>query len=89
MDNLLCEESWLSSPLTPETLPDFRHSTHDNDVAAMYPAIDEATMEEAISMDLEKELCFSNHGDKFIEFFVIKDLTGFRFQAVQWLIQVS
>ncbi|XP_020876530.1 putative cyclin-D7-1 isoform X2 [Arabidopsis lyrata subsp. lyrata] len=87
MDNLLCEESWPSSPLTPEPLPNFRHSSHDNDVVAMYPEIDAATMEEAIAMDLEKELCFSNYGDKFVEFFVSKKLTDYRFQAVQWLIQ--
>ncbi|KAG7553810.1 Cyclin N-terminal [Arabidopsis suecica] len=87
MDNLLCEESWPSSPLTPEPLPNFRHSSHDNDVVAMYPEIDAATMEEAIAMDLEKELCFSNHGDNFVEFFVSKKLTDYRFQAVQWLIQ--
>ncbi|XP_010423901.1 PREDICTED: putative cyclin-D7-1 [Camelina sativa] len=87
MDNLLCEESWPASPLTPEPIPNFRRTTHDNDVALMYPAIDDATMEEAISVDLEKELCFSNHVDKVIEFFVSKKLTELRFQAVQWLIQ--
>ncbi|XP_010452042.1 PREDICTED: putative cyclin-D7-1 [Camelina sativa] len=87
MDNLLCEESWPASPLTPEPLPNSRRTTHDNDVALMYPEIDDATMEEAISVDLEKELCFSNHGDKIIEFFVSKKLTELRFQAVQWLIQ--
>jgi len=88
MDNLLCEESWPASPLTPEPLPNFRHRSHDNDVVKMYPEIDAATMEEAIAMDLEKELCFNNHGDKFVEFFVSKKLTDYRFHAFQWLIQV-
>ncbi|KAL9278160.1 putative cyclin-D7-1 [Arabidopsis thaliana] len=87
MDNLLCEESWPASPLTPEPLPNFRHRSHDNDVVKMYPEIDAATMEEAIAMDLEKELCFNNHGDKFVEFFVSKKLTDYRFHAFQWLIQ--
>ncbi|CAH2074517.1 unnamed protein product [Thlaspi arvense] len=86
MDNLLCDESWLSGPLTPEPLPNFRLNTYDDDVA-MTPAMDAATVDEAISTDLEKELCFSNHGDKFIEFLVSKKLTDARFQSVQWLIQ--
>ncbi|EOA19616.1 hypothetical protein CARUB_v10002925mg [Capsella rubella] len=91
MDNLLCEESWPASPLTPEALPNSSHSTHNdrNNVMPMYPEIDDATMEEAISVDLEKELCFSNHGDKFTDFFVSKGLTEFRFQAVQWLLQTQ
>lgn len=85
MDNLLCDELWLSGPLTPEPLPNFRRN---DDVVAMSPAMDSTTVEEAISMDLEKETCFSNHGDKFIEFLVSKKLTDARFQTVQWLIQV-
>lgn len=85
MDNLLCDESWLSGPLTPEPLPNFRRN---DDVAMMSPAMDSTTVEEAITMDLEKETCFSNHGDKLVEFLVSKKLTDARFQAVQWLIKV-
>ncbi|KFK24603.1 hypothetical protein AALP_AA8G000600 [Arabis alpina] len=84
MDNLLCDESWLSGPLTPEPLPNFRRN---DDVAMMSPEMDSKTVEEAITMDLEKEKCFSNHGDKFIEFLVSKKLTDARLQAVQWLIK--
>ncbi|KAG5377523.1 hypothetical protein IGI04_042119 [Brassica rapa subsp. trilocularis] len=86
MDNLLCDESWLSGPSTPEPFPNFRLNIHDDHVE-MSPAMDAATVEEAISMDLEKESCFSNHGDKFIEFLVSKKLTDARSQTVQWLIQ--
>ncbi|ESQ40128.1 hypothetical protein EUTSA_v10015838mg [Eutrema salsugineum] len=86
MDNLLCDESWLSCPLTPEPIPNFRLNIHDDDVE-MSPAMDAATVEESISMDLEKESCFSNHGDKFIQFLVSKKLTDARFRSVQWLIQ--
>ncbi|KAF3503630.1 hypothetical protein F2Q69_00045856 [Brassica cretica] len=86
MDHLLCDESWLSGPSTPEPFPNFRLNIHDDHVE-MSPAMDAATVEEAISMDLEKESCFSNHGDKFIEFLVSKNLTDARFQTVQWLIQ--
>ncbi|KAG2335032.1 hypothetical protein Bca52824_006212 [Brassica carinata] len=86
MDNLLCDESWLSDPLTPESLPSFRLNIHEDHVA-MSSAMDATTIEEAISIDLEKESCFSNHGHKFIEFLVSKKLTDARFQTVQWLIQ--
>lgn len=87
MDNLLCDELWLSGPSTPGPLPNFRLNIRDDHVE-MSPAMDAATVEEAISMDLEKELRFSNHGDKFIEFLVFKKLTDARFQTFQWLIQV-
>ncbi|KAL1200558.1 putative cyclin-D7-1 [Cardamine amara subsp. amara] len=90
MDNLLCDESWLLDPPTPEPLPNFHLSTHnDHNVAAMIsPAMDAAKVEEAISMDLEKELCYcNNNGDKFVECFVSKKLTEARSQTVQWLIQ--
>ena len=86
MDNLLCDESWLSDPLTPESLPNFRLDIYE-DHLAMSPAMDATTIEEAISIDLEKESCFSNHGHKFMEFLVSKKLTDARFQTVQWLIQ--
>ncbi|KAJ0235067.1 putative cyclin-D7-1 [Hirschfeldia incana] len=86
MDNLLCDESWLSDPLTPESLPNFRLSTHEDHVE-MSQAMDSTTVEEAISIDLEKESCFSIHGHKFIEFLVSRKLTDARFQTVQWLIQ--
>ncbi|CAH8379658.1 unnamed protein product [Eruca vesicaria subsp. sativa] len=86
MDNLLCDESWLSGPSTPEPLPNFRLNIHDDHVA-MSPAMDAATVGEAISMDLKKEMSFSNHGDKFIEFLVSKKLTDARFQTVRWLVQ--
>ena len=86
MDNLLCDESWLSGPSTPEPLPNFRLNIRDDHVE-MSPTMDAATVEKAISMDLEKELRFSNHGDKFIEFLISKKLTDARFQTLQWLIQ--
>ena len=86
MDNLLCDESWLSGPSTPEPLPNVRLKIHYDHVE-MSPAMDAATVEEAISMDLKKELRFSNHGDMFIEFLVSKKLTDARFQTLQWLIQ--
>ncbi|WZY79911.1 hypothetical protein YC2023_026295 [Brassica napus] len=82
MDNLLCDESWLSDPSALEPLPNI----HD-DHMEMSPAMDAATIEEAISIDLEKESCFSYHGHKFIESLVSKKLTDARFQTVQWLIQ--
>lgn len=88
MDNLLCDESWLSDPQTPEPVPNFRCNNIYGDDVTMYPAMDEATVEEAISLDLEKESRFSNYGNKFVEFLVSKKLTDARFQAVQWLIQV-
>lgn len=87
MDNLLCDESWLSDPLTPEPVPNFRLNIHDDHVA-MSPGIDAATVEEAISIDLEKESCFSNHGHNFVEFLASKKLIDARFRTVQWLIQV-
>ncbi|CAN7113563.1 unnamed protein product [Brassica rapa subsp. narinosa] len=86
MDNLLCDESWLSDPLTPEPVPNFRLNIHDDHVV-MSPGIDAATVEEAISIDLEKESCFSNHGHKFVEFLASKKLIDARFRTVQWLIQ--
>ncbi|CAH8318868.1 unnamed protein product [Eruca vesicaria subsp. sativa] len=86
MDNLLCDESWLSDPLTPEPLPHSRFNIHDGQVA-MSPGMDAATVEEAISIDLEKESCFSNHGDKFVEFLASKKLINARVETVQWLIQ--
>ncbi|KAL0736766.1 hypothetical protein Bca4012_012976 [Brassica carinata] len=86
MDNLLCDESWLSGPSTPEPFPNFRLNIHDDHVE-MSPAMEAAMVDEAISMDLKKELRFINHGDKFIEFLVSKKLTDARFQTVQWLIQ--
>ena len=82
MDNLLCDESWLSDPLTPESLPNI-HEDH----MVMSPAMDATTIEEAISIDLEKEPCFSNHGHKFVEFLASKKLIDARFKMVQWLIQ--
>lgn len=87
MDNLLCDESWLSDPLSPESLPNFRLNIHEDHVA-MSPGVDAATVEEAMSIDLEKETCFSNHGAKFIEFLATKKLIDDRLQTVQWLIQV-
>ncbi|KAJ0244080.1 putative cyclin-D7-1 [Hirschfeldia incana] len=86
MDNLLCDESWLSGPSTPEPLPNFRLNIRDDHVETS-PTMDAATVEEAISMDLEKELRFSNHGDKFIEFLISKKLTDARFQTLQWLVE--
>ncbi|CAA7061779.1 unnamed protein product [Microthlaspi erraticum] len=87
MDNLLCDESWLSDPMTPEPVPNFRCNNIYGDDVTMSPAMDEATVEEAISLDLEKESRFSTFGNKFVEFLVSKKLTDARFQAVQWLIQ--
>ncbi|KAH0931000.1 hypothetical protein HID58_008117 [Brassica napus] len=86
MDNLLCDESWLSDPLTPEPEPNFCLNIHDDHVV-MSPGIDAARVEEAISIDLEKESCFSNHGHKFVEFLASKKLIDARFRTVQWLIQ--
>ncbi|KAF2614961.1 hypothetical protein F2Q70_00007014 [Brassica cretica] len=86
MDNLLCDESWLSDPSALEPLSNFRLNVHD-DHMEMSPAMDAATIDEAISIDLEKESCFSYHGHKFIESLVSKKLTDARFQTVQWLIQ--
>lgn len=87
MDNLLCDESWLSDPSALEPLSNFRLNVHD-DHMEMSPAMDASTIDEAISIDLEKESCFSYHGHKFIESLVSKKLTDARFQTVQWLIQV-
>ncbi|KAL0783822.1 hypothetical protein Bca101_000067 [Brassica carinata] len=86
MDNLLCDESWLSDPSALEPLSNFRLNVHD-DHMEMSPAMDASTIDEAISIDLEKESCFSYHGHKFIESLVSKKLTDARFQTVQWLIQ--
>ena len=86
MDNLLCDESWLSDPLTRESLPKFRINIYEGHVE-MSRGMDAATVEEAISIDLDKESCFSNHGHKFVEFLASKKLIDARFQTIQWLIQ--
>ncbi|CAN8245608.1 unnamed protein product [Cochlearia groenlandica] len=85
MDNLLCDESWLSVSLTPEEpLTNFHHG---DDTTEMTPAIDQTTVAEAISIDLEKESRFCNHGVKFVEFLLMANLTDYRSQSVQWLIK--
>ncbi|CAN8237528.1 unnamed protein product [Cochlearia groenlandica] len=91
MDNLLCDESWLSESLSsPEYSPNFHPLTpHGDDMSEITPAmaVDEATVDEAISIDLEKASRFRNHGVKFVDFLYFANLTYDRSQAVQWLIQ--
>ncbi|XP_010558340.1 PREDICTED: putative cyclin-D7-1 isoform X2 [Tarenaya hassleriana] len=72
MENLLCDESWLSPSQALESCGIFHHSSCDNT--------------EAISVDLERELSYTPR-DKYVELLVSRDLTHARHRAVQWLVE--
>ncbi|GMJ03128.1 CYCLIN D7;1 [Hibiscus trionum] len=87
MENLLCDEVWLSSPETPKLTHETEHCTlkPDHGSADSFYTTKEDS-EQAIVICLEKELSYMPEPG-YLEYLQSNDLVFARFRAVQWLIK--
>lgn len=85
MENLLCDEEWLSSPV----IPDLSHETvhYGYGYADLFYTTKEDS-EQALVICLKKEFSYMPEAG-YLDYLQSKNLVFARFRAVQWLIKVQ
>lgn len=86
MESLLCDEAWLSSPVTPVSHYSLRNHSSESYCGSFYTTKEDS--EEALAIYLEKEISFMPEAN-YVELLRSKNLTAARFRAIQWLFRVS
>jgi hypothetical protein len=81
MENLLCDEAWLSSPVAP-----IDHQSSECYRGSFYPTKEDS--EEALSIYMEKEISYMPEAN-YVEHLRSQNLTNARYRATRWLFRVS
>lgn len=87
MENLLCDERWLSSPVTPID----HHHHQSSEMISSYPGSFYTTKEEseeALAIYLEKEITYIPQPN-YVDHLRSEKFTSARYRATQWLFRVS
>ncbi|XP_022748177.1 putative cyclin-D7-1 [Durio zibethinus] len=84
MENLLCEEVWLSSPGTPDISHEREHCTLKGYADSFYTTKEDS--EQALALCLEKEFSYMPEPG-YIDCLQSNNLVFLRFRVVQWLIK--
>ena len=86
MENLLCDEVWLSSSGTPDLSHEREHSTLKGYADSFYTTKEDS--ERALVIFLEKEFSYRPEPG-YIDYLQSNNLVFARFRAVQWFIKVN
>lgn len=91
MENLLCDEAWLSSPaVTPIDHHHHHHAPHHSSESYLGGSfyMTKEDSEEALAIYLEKEISYMPE-DNYVEHLRSENFTSARYRATQWLFRVS
>jgi cyclin D7 len=86
MASLLCDETWLSSPVTPINHHSPKQCSLESYCGSFYTTKEDC--EQAIAMFLGKEISYMPQSN-YVEHLRLNNLTFARFRATQWLFRVS